>query len=286
MFLNKFDLKNNILKCDKCKTPFDEYCQPKFLLCFKTICTKCELTIQKEAINKRFKCGVCLKDHYIPDDGFVIDETKYALIKAEPMEISRGENYDKLNLNLNKLEILFKMLKNGFENGIDKIKEHCTEQIRLIQLSTENRIEQINKLNDELIEIIREYERKCIQSFLNKNDQIKQSIDKLIGDAAIFVKEKQEHLNEFKIDEEEIKAFNKQTLVLQESLNKESIKINSLIFNNEILEFLSNTNEIKQSFLGDIVYETSNITVNIDYFIYIFNKINKFFHILEGFKCI
>ena len=178
------------------------------------------------------------------------------------------------------------MLKNGCENGIEKIKEHCDEQIRLIQLSTENRIEQINKLNDELIEIIRDFERKCIQSFLNRSDQIKQSLDKLIGDAAYFVKEKKEYLNEFKIDDEEIKAFNKQTLVLQESLNKESIKINSLVFNNEILEFLSNTNEINQSFLGDIVYETSNITVNIDYFIYIFNKINKFFHILEDFKCI
>ena len=174
MFLNKFDLKNNILKCDKCKAPFDEYCQPKFLPCFKTICTTCELTIQKEAINKRFKCEVCTNDHYIPDDGFVIDETKYALIKAEPMEISRGENYDKLNLNLNKLETLFRMLKDGSDNGIDKIKEHCDEQIRLIQLSTENRIEQINKLNDELIEIIRDFERKCIQSFLNRSNEIKQ----------------------------------------------------------------------------------------------------------------
>jgi hypothetical protein len=277
MFLNKSDLKNTILKCDKCKKPFDEYCQPKFLPCFKTICTTCELTIQREAINRRFKCGLCLKDHYIPDDGFVIDETKYALIKAEPMEISRGENYDNLHLNLNKLETLFKILKNGFDNGIDKIKEHCTEQIRLIQLSTENRIEQINKLNDELIKIIRDYERKCIQSFLDRSDEIKQSVDKLIGDASIFVKEKQEHLLQFKIDDEEIKTFNKQSELLQESLNKESIKLNSLIFNNKILEFWSNTNEIKQSFLGDTVYETPNITVNIDYLIYIFKKLINFF---------
>lgn len=46
---------------------------------------------------------------------------------------------------------------------------------------------------------------------------------------------KQEYLNEFKIDEEEIKEFNKQTWVLQESSNKESIKLKSLTFNNEIL---------------------------------------------------
>ena len=82
-------------------------------------------------------------------------------------------------------------------------------------------------------------------SFLNRSDEIKQTLDKLIGDISIFVKEKQEYLNQFKIDEEETKAFNKQSEVLQESLNKESIKLNSFIFNNEILEFWPYTNEIK-----------------------------------------
>jgi hypothetical protein len=262
MFINKCDLKNNILKCDSCNHPFDEYCQPKFLPCFNTICNTCEFNINREAINKWFKCGVCGQDHLIPDNGFTLNKKIYDIITVEPMEISRGENYDSLHLSLNKLETLFKMLKNDCENGIDKIKEYCDEQIRLIQLSTENRIEQINKLNEKLIKIIREYERKCVQSLLNKNDQIKQSLDKLVGDAAHFVKEKQEYLNQFKIYDEEIKAFNKQSELLQESLNKESIKLNNLLFNNEILEFWSNTNEIKQSFLGFVSYETLNISVN------------------------
>ncbi len=259
MFLNKSDL--DILKCDKCKKKFDEYCRPKFLPCFNTICTTCEFTVYKEAINKRFKCGVCTKDHDIPDDGLVLNKQIYELIITKPIEISRGESYDQLYLNLNKLESLFKMLKNGCENGIDKIKEHCDEQIRLIQLSTENRIEQINKLNDELIEIVREYERKCIESFLDRNEQIQQSLDQLIGDAATFVKEKQEYLNQFKIDDEELKSFNKQSEVLQDSLNKKSIKLNIMIFNYEKLEFFSNIKEIKQTFLGSIGYKSLNLPV-------------------------
>ena len=32
------------------------------------------------------------------------------------------------------------------------------------------------------------------------------------------------------------------------------MNLNNLIFNNEILEFWSNTNKINQSFLGDISY--------------------------------
>ena len=47
-------IQNEILKCDHCKLPFDEYCQPKFLPCFKTICTTCELIIQKESYYQTF----------------------------------------------------------------------------------------------------------------------------------------------------------------------------------------------------------------------------------------
>ncbi len=84
------------------------------------------MTIQKEAINKQFKCGVCAKDHYIPDDGFVIDETKYALISSEPMEISRGNEYELLNLN--KIQSITKLLWSDYENGTNIIREYCYEQ--------------------------------------------------------------------------------------------------------------------------------------------------------------
>ena len=96
-------LQNSILKCDLCKLSFDDYCKPKFLPCLKTICTTCELTIHKEAIKKQFKCGVCEKYHFIPEVGFFVNETKYALISAECVEISRGENYEQLKQNLNYL---------------------------------------------------------------------------------------------------------------------------------------------------------------------------------------
>ncbi len=63
------------------------------------------------------------------------------------------------------------------------------------------------------------------------------------------------------INDEEIKAFNKQTEVLQKSLNKESFKLNRL---NRILEFLSNMSNhllAKQSFFGEINYDTLNLSV-------------------------
>ena len=257
-------LQNSILKCDQCKTPFDEYCQPKFLPCFKTICTKCERNIHKDEINKQFKCGVCEKYHFIPEVGFVVDETKYALITAECIEISRGENYEQLKQNLNKIESIVKLLWRDYENGIDLIKEHCNEQIRLIQLSTENKlhitnenkIEQIYKSSDNLIEFVEYYERQCIESYLNKYQSLKEDINKIVQEANTFINEKQAYLRQYKIDEEEIKAFNNASEKLQSVLNEKSKKLKSSIFNDKLIKFLSNTKEINQFELGyfDVKY--------------------------------
>jgi hypothetical protein len=248
-------LKNEILKCDQCNLPFDEYCQTKFLPCFKTICTTCELTIHKKAINKRFKCGVCAKDHFIPDDGFVIDETKFSLISAELMEISRGENYERLQNNLNKVFSIVKLFCSDYENGNDVIKEFCNEQIRLIQLSTENKIEQINKLSDELIAFVKEYERMCIESYSNKSMLIKEDIKNTIQEANTFLNEKQAYLQKYKIDDEEIKEFNKTSEELQLDLNGKLKKLKSLIFNGKLIKFISNSRQINKFELGNFEYE-------------------------------
>jgi len=74
-----------------------------------------------------------------------------------------------------------KSLWSDCENGVDIIKEYFREQMRFIQSATEKKIEQINKLNDDLIEIIKEYERKCIESYLNENQSkhfIKEEINR------------------------------------------------------------------------------------------------------------
>ena len=118
-------LPNNILKCDQCKEPFNAYDQPKFLPCHETICSICVVKIEQEAINSKFKCGICMKDHCIPEEGFAINKKIYELLTAEPMEISRGKEYEKLQESLNKLQSIIQLLCSGCENGNDLITEYC-----------------------------------------------------------------------------------------------------------------------------------------------------------------
>ncbi len=245
-------VQNIILKCDLCKLTFDQYCLPKYLACQKTICSVCEVKIKNEAINKKYKCGVCSKYHYIPDDGFPLNSIVNKHIRAEPIKTSFGKEYERLQSNLDKIDSLARSLSFESDNGIEIIKEHCMEQIRLVNLCTENKIEQINNLNKELIQIIRNYEIKCIQSFLNKNDSIIEAMNKLIYEANIFTNEKQEYLNQYKINDEEIKIFNKLADDLKLTLWEEKKKIKILLFNNKLIKFETNNDKL---FLGNIQLE-------------------------------
>ena len=253
-FNDIINLQKNILKCDQCKVAFSPYDQPRFLPCGETICSTCMFKIEKETINRKFKC-ICLLDHYIPDNGFPINKKIYELITAEPMEISRGREYEKLQENLNQVLSMAQVLGSDYENGTYLITEYCNEQIRLIQLSTENKIEQINKLSDELIAFVREFERNFIKYYLDKNKLLKEDINKTINEANTFINEKQAYLQQLITDDDEIKVFNKASEDLQINLNKKSEKLKSLIFNEKLIKFVSNTKEINKYALGNFDYE-------------------------------
>ena len=98
MMLNrKLFKQDDILKCDQCNIQFNEHDVPKFLPCFRTICSKCELTIQKNTkSDMEFKCLICLKYHHIPIDGFSLNERIYALLKSANRSL-KSEEYHQQN---------------------------------------------------------------------------------------------------------------------------------------------------------------------------------------------
>lgn len=131
------------------------------------------------------------------------------------MEISRSNECEHLKKNQNKILSTTNLLRHDCENDTiitDIFREYFNEQIKLIQLSTENKLEQINKLNDVLIAFVKDYERSCIEYYLNKNkSSIKEDINKIIQEANTFLNEKQTYLQQYQIDDEEIKRFNKES---------------------------------------------------------------------------
>ena len=77
---------------------------------------------------------------------------------------SVGLNIQIFNLNLNenktKINDLEAVLLN---NGVDKVKEHCTNLRSDIQETTKQTIELVNRLNKELIKNVDDYEAECLR---------------------------------------------------------------------------------------------------------------------------
>jgi len=211
--------------------------------------------IEKEAVNRKFKCVICLNEHQIPEDGFALNEKIHDLLTSEQMEISRGKEHDQLEINICNLYSLTKSLKSGCENSTDEIKVHCEKQLKRIQIITEKKLDQIHNSNEKLVHQVKQYEKKCLKIYSNKSDSIIEKINQIIDKTKIFLIEKQAYLNQRKTNEEEIKTFNKTSEELKAILEGEKIKLKSLLFNDEIIEFNINDDEIDECLLGNIDYE-------------------------------
>jgi hypothetical protein len=70
MFFEQSEIKD-LLKCENCSQPFNEYYSPRMLpCCAKTICNTCVQLTEKQAKNSKFKCIIRKEDEIIPEKGF------------------------------------------------------------------------------------------------------------------------------------------------------------------------------------------------------------------------
>ncbi len=253
MFYEESVIKN-LLKCQICYTTFEDYNEPFIIKeCGKTICNNCVENLKHVNTNKNtFKCDLCTEEHLIANN-FIINETILKLIKEQPKEFSRGKDFEQLKLNVKELEANLERLMWTNENGIDEIKTYCLEQKRLIQLNTEKKIQEINDLNESLIQLIDLYEKEKIEQY-NKDE----NVNKFINETNEFINVQKIFLKKCQIDDEEIKNVNKQFFTHKTQVNDQLKNMQSLIFKNELIKFISNENLIDNSMLGSIDYEPIN----------------------------
>jgi hypothetical protein len=257
---------NDILKCQKCNQSYDEYDQPRILpCCGKTLCNICINKIEKEVKNKLFKCMMCHDECYLPKKGFPINELASKLASEQPREVYRGEKCEEFKYNLNDLEKYARKLEMEMITGEDKIKDHCFDLKRLIQLATEKKMQEILSISELLIKLVDEYETESIESF-RSNLTFRKLFDDLIQDTKRFVNEQKNYLNQFQIKDKDIIESNHNLNLLREKLEDKS-NIKKLIFNDKLMRFSINKTLIDESFLGNITYEKIDTTFTVyEYF--------------------
>jgi hypothetical protein len=250
-----------LLTCENCSQPFDEYYPPRMLpCCGKTICYTCVQLTKKQVKNNEFKCIVCNKDETIPKNGFQVDRTAARLIAKKPKEISRGQEAEKLKQNICDLDKLVKKLIFEMDNGEYLITEDCQELRRQVQLAKEEKIEEINQQCDLLFIKIDTYEKTCISKYKEMNDA-KKKANELIKSVNESIQQQNAYLRQLKIDDNETSECNQKMDELKEKIEKERKNIKKSMFDNQIMKFEVNVTQLNEEILGKLILRKFDFTV-------------------------
>ena len=165
-----------------------------------TVCNSCTHLIENQLIfctsKREFNCSLCSKLHCMPNEGFPINKALLNLMTEEPDEIYRSEMVESLKSNLNILRKQLNQIDSDMKNGPDKISDHCIELRRLVQLSTEEKILEINQMNETLIAQIDEYEKETITKYQSIKNSLKTfELDTLKNNLNKFIFETQEYIS-------------------------------------------------------------------------------------------
>ncbi len=259
------------LKCKVCIKMFDKYDEPRLLPCDATICSECDAKFDKE-----FKCPIesCKKNHLKPKEGFPLNEIIMQIVSSSHEE---DEKFEKLESHFNKIESYFS--ENDVDSADCRIFEFCTEMKTQIQLITEERIQQINEMNESLIKQVDTYRNEFLEDF--KKIKKKSNNSLMHKEIKAFLDEKRKYLKCLKnvqnekaiinfIDDVAFTKLNEndklnelidKAIIYISKLDDEKTKHENSIFDKKKLEFEVNKKKLDDNFLGTIKSKSKTTVV-------------------------
>lgn len=240
MFYEECTVKK-LLNCQKCN---EKYNEPYLIPCGFTICQNCAQDLAENP------CGMCNKPHETPLNGFPLNQIILSLINEQPKEIYRGKEADRLKRNLKYINEKFSKLSTDVTNKEDKIKEHCLELRRKVQLKTEELINEITNLNEELIVEINTHEKEWLKKQRAKKPYNKDLYDELRSQIVKFNDEQSKYLQQTQIDDDEIIEANELAEKYRSQIDQCLDDVSVFIFDGKQIEFETSGLSFDRRFLG------------------------------------
>ena len=228
---------DSLLKCNHCFKNYSVYEQPRILpCCGKTLCSKCLLLIEKEIKNNKFKCMLCNEQSIVPAKGFLFNEMAIKLLSEQPVDVYRGIETEKLKKNITELDQLTKKLLFEINNVELSVDDHFKEQERLVQLTTEEMIEEIYKRRDVLLQQLSERRRVCINNSA-KLEKFQEKTNKIANQVNKQLEKDRAYLNQLQLDDNSTAASNDKLALLKCQVERERFEIKKALFNGHLMQF-------------------------------------------------
>ncbi len=183
-----------------------------------------------------------------------------SMLLLKPIEILRTKSVNSLKTTLKNLQNKLDRLKSDLNNGKDRIQEYCIDLRTELYLCTELLIERINKLSDELLKEINDYEKECISNFENKD---KKEFVEMIQKVEEFYSKWNNDVNRFEICDQTFNDANQNGLKIMTQIEDEISKLDDFIFDGNRLKFVRKSNKIESDFLGSLITEKASVQSDI-----------------------
>jgi hypothetical protein len=111
-----------------------------------------------------FKCKLCQKEHSFSDNDtrkFTKNLIVESFLNAKPSNIYRGKKFEDLKQKLASIKNQYESFSYEYEHAEENVKELCHFLRNDVQLVTESKIEELNKLSANIFSTIDDYEKNC-----------------------------------------------------------------------------------------------------------------------------
>jgi len=240
--MNKFS--SDLYKCLFCRKIFTE---PVLLPCENTACKNCA--------NQEKECCFCKEIHTVPFKGFPKIKILESII-IEKENDSASLNSRTLKCSVRSLIRRVLDLENAIKNPADEAKEYCVELKRQVQLSAEEKIFQINLIQEAFMHKIEKFQKEFNEiEKLEKNDFIRDEIDSFCKDWSQRLES-----NDFLI----IEAIKEKAKCFEIEINMAFIKLRNIVFKEKLIEFEPNEKDLKSNDIGWLDYKTIMLPKFVD----------------------
>jgi ABC-type antimicrobial peptide transport system ATPase subunit len=196
-----------------------------------------------------------------PEFGFPENQAILTLMAEQPKTLCKSSEIEVVRALMEETRFELNKLEFEIDHAEEKIKDHFNEQKRIIQLKTEETMEEVSRIADKLINEMNAYEKYCLNEMEAKKDENRSYLEKVIKPE---LNEYRETVNSYlkltQLDIEQVKKANEIVLKMKMNIQDEiSNSFSSLItFNKKLIVFNPNKNSVNEILLGSIDYQSIN----------------------------
>ena len=164
---------NSLLNCSFCHEKFVDIV--RCLPCGEAICEDCCMFKLNLNNSREFKCNACKSTHKMPEEGLPFYLRLMKLLEIKPDEVSRSPQVEQLKQLLISLQEEAHCFKSNLFSQDKTIKDYCSMLADEIEVNFESAIEHLNKLKENQIKQVAEYEKEQLDRLANNPEREKKT---------------------------------------------------------------------------------------------------------------